>query len=399
MRRALTPCVIALLTFAPVTASIVAPASSASASEVRLPAMPQAPRFAVDRVVRVPKRIARDGSADVTDALSSFIGKQPAGTRIVFPDRATYRVEGTLWIRNARNLIIDGNGSRIVATTAADRERRHVRVYGGSNIVIRELTVRGPNTQAGTDDDAWQLALEAQHGFELDGVQGAVLEDVKVTDVYGDFVYIGMRFGDGDVKFIPSRNIHVVSSHFERNGRSGITPNFCEDVLIKNNYIGEVRRATFNMEPPAAGWSIDNVRIVGNTTGDGRLLWLAGGGKGDNVGNILIARNTMLRDTNSGGIVRIGANNDVGGYRGPYVIRDNIFDAGQTPWGLFSFERVRGIEIHDNVVRLPSGGTDSAVMLRDAHDASVTGNNFRYVRRVFDADAASSNYSEKNNAL
>ena len=361
-----------------------------------LPRMPRAPLIDVRRTVRVPRRIDSDGSSDVTRELTRFIRRHDTHTKILFPDRGRFRVEGTLWIRNANDLVIDGNRSTIFATSSGDRERRHVRVYGGRHIVITQITVRGANPHAGTGDDAWRPDREAQHGFELDGVRGVTLDDVAVFDVYGDFIYLGYRFGDGGVR-LPSTNVRILRSHLERNGRQGITPNFCEDVLIRNNYIGEVRRSIFDLEPPTPSWGCDNVRIIGNTTGDGRLLWLASGGEGDNVTNVLIARNTMLPGSNRGAVLRVGSENNPGGYRGPFVIRDNRFVVGSTPWGLFTFRRVQGVAMHDNIVRSSFGSTDAAVMLFDSHDVEVIGNTFDAIDRIFDADGDSSNYSERHN--
>jgi hypothetical protein len=331
----------------------------------------------------------------VTSELHAWIGAQPDHSTLRFPAGACYRVDGTLRIYHRNGLTLDGNGATIRAFTQGDRARRHLRLVGGSDLLVRDLVVHGANPNAGTGDEAFDRDFEAQHGIEIDGVQGATLDGVRVTDVWGDFVYIGAEHAK--TGWIPSRHVVVKNSHFERNGRQGITPNFCEDVLITNNYIGEVRRATFDLEPPAPSWWIRDVRIIGNTTGDGRLMWLASGGDpGATIQDIYIADNTMLPGSNTGGIVRMGRL-DAPNLRGPIVIENNHFVAAHTPWGALAFLRVRGITVRGNTFEVSNWGDMPLVTLQDAHDATTSGNVARGVSRIYEADGLSSNYQHSQN--
>jgi hypothetical protein len=240
--------------------------------------------------VTVPPSIDGSGQQDVTAALNSFIASVPDESLIAFPAGARYRIEGTLLVAHRNGLTFEGNGAEFFATTPSDRDRRHWKVVGGSRIVFRNVVVRGANPSAGTSDAAYDSTREAQHGFDFQGTAGIELDRVTVTDVYGDFVYLGKFVVDGGPW---SRDVWIHDSHFERNGRQGISLTGAENVLIERNTIAETRRATFDLEPNGDGWGVRNLRIVHNTIGHGRLKFVASMGNGP-VDDITIEGNTLV---------------------------------------------------------------------------------------------------------
>ena len=52
-------------------------------------------------------------------------------------------------IIKADGVTIDGNGATLQAKTPGDQGRRHLWIQGGKNLVVRDLTVRGANPNAG----------------------------------------------------------------------------------------------------------------------------------------------------------------------------------------------------------------------------------------------------------
>src|ERR1700722_18523288 len=168
-------------------------------------------------VVQVPKSIDATGKADDTQALQQFIAKVPNGSVIQFQHNGRYRVEGTLFVRNRRNLTFDGEGSLMFVTTRGAPDRAQWWIKDGSNIVFRDLAVRGDNPNGGVAKAAYVAKLATQHGFRFEGVNGAEIDNVQVTDVYGDFVYVSR-----DKQKVPSRNVWIHNSTFRRNGRQGI---------------------------------------------------------------------------------------------------------------------------------------------------------------------------------
>jgi hypothetical protein len=332
--------------------------------------------------VGVPPAIPADCSVDVTGRLNAWIGSVPDNSVLQFPQSACYRVDDSLRIEDRHGLVFEGNGVTFKVVSEPDPRRRHIAVYGGGDLVFRNLTVQGAHPNAGTAAEAYQTAREFQHAFALQGVEGALLERVRAFDVYGDFVYIGpdTRPGRGQPW---SRRITVQNSTFERNGRQGISVVAGEDVLISGNRIGEVRRATFDLEPTAATWGARRVRIVNNTTGAGRLLWLASGGQGANVSDITITGNVMQASTGTPVVYVVSP---TGARRGPFLIEHNTFIVGGSPAPGFRFVRVTGVMLRDNRATFPPNRAMVAVGLEDAQQVVVRGNAFCGAAQIVAAD-------------
>mgnify|MGYP001366316055 CR=1 FL=1 len=333
--------------------------------EVTPPPVPAGP------VYDVPTSIDPTGSVDVTAELLAFIASVPDGSIIRFPAGATYRAEGSLRIENRNNLVFEGNGATVIADSTADRNRRHWWFVGGSNITIRDLGVRGANPNAGTSEAAYVASLEAQHGFEFAGVIGVLLERARVTDVYGDFVYLGPGAGRW------SQNVVIRDSHFERNGRQGVAVTGARDVLITGNFISHTRRATFDLEPNGSGWGASNIQIVGNQIGPGRLLFVAAVGSPSGlVSDVLVKDNTL-----SGRAMNI----TVGGAPLPAELRRSNFvvvgNRSDTGWGnpggsLMSFSGIDGVVVSGNVQPLQRGRGNAGVGVTYSCDVRVEGNTF-----------------------
>ena len=133
------------------------------------------------------------GGADVTAELQALIDRTPNGGVVRLQPGGRYRVEGTLLLVDRQRLTIDGNGARLFATTTGGERRSHLRVVGGTDLVVRDLEIIGANPHAGLDDRAYQEDLVGQHGVRLEGVTDVELSHLRISDIYGDFVYVGRR--------------------------------------------------------------------------------------------------------------------------------------------------------------------------------------------------------------
>lgn len=244
------------------------------------------------------------GGRDVTEELNAYLASVPNGSVVHFPAGARYRVEGVVRLIDRENITIEGNGALLFATTTGGhlaapvgirsnewpRTRAHLRIDRGRNIVIRDLTIRGVNPNAGSDEGAYNEALEGQHGVAVRGVAGLTLENVTITDTYGDFLYLGN--GSDDDRFW-STDIVVRGSHFERSGRQGIAITAAQRVLIEDSYIGEVGRSILDIEPNSAAGGAVGVTFTRVVFGPCRHLLLSAGGKGPNVRDIKLIGNTL----------------------------------------------------------------------------------------------------------
>lgn len=328
------------------------------------------------RVAR--KKIDATGATDVTNPLNALLASAPNGSTVLFPAGARYRCEGIVQLINKQNVTIEGNGALIFATTDGSgvappegdqhlwpRTRSHFRVDGGSGIVVRNLNVQGANPNAGLGDDAYVSALEAQHGFHLVGVDGIELDNVTATDVYGDFVYLGTK---GQNPW--TQNAHVHDSRFERNGRQGIAVTAARDVVIENNFMDQMRRSIFDLEPHSVTGGALNIVIRNNEVGRSRLLFLASGGKGSNVSFAL--ENNVSHDQ-----MQIFVKDGNGARRGPIRVVGNVSDRILgAPNPVMRFWRIDGLVVRDNVQPTNENREMTGVWTCESTGVDIGGNSF-----------------------
>lgn len=301
-----------------------------------LTAVPEVPTQGRAERHTPPESIDATGAVDVTEELERFIAGVPDGSVIELPRGARYRIEGTLTLTGRHDLTIDGNHATLFATSEGDRNRAHVRIDGGSDLLLRELVVVGANPDAGLGDDAYRAEREAQHGFELAGTTRVELDAVAVTDVYGDSVYIGPS-GDGTW----SAQVWVHNSLFARTGRQGISVTAGRDVVIEHNHLTETRRATIDLEPNVPSQGARNVHILENTIGRGRLLFVAAHGGGP-VDDVVIANNELR-----GRSLTISVTPPAGSRRTNFYVIGNTSDTpvDRSP---LTFVRIDGVVVRDN---------------------------------------------------
>lgn len=241
-----------------------------------------------DAEVAAPVSIAKDCSVDVTAPLLTWIASVPDGSTLSFPSNGCYRIEGTLAIKGRANLVFDGNGATFRAFTAAGKVRNHWWIGDGSrNITLRDMVIRGPNPHAGSNDSCFDPTHEFQHGVALSGVQGALLENLQIYDVYGDSVYLG------DNWTTPNRNVTVRGGRFERNGRQGFGIVNADGITLDRNYLNGVCMSVFDLEPEPTS-SLNDITITNNTVGEHRHLFLPNSGYQVLTSNVLVANNRIL---------------------------------------------------------------------------------------------------------
>lgn len=318
------------------------------------------------------------GATDVTDQLNKYLAGVPDGSVVSLPAGARYRAESIVQLVGKNNVTIEGNGALIFAETDGSnatpseeswfkwpRSRSHFEIRGGSNIVVRDLMIRGANPNAGSAAGAYYEPFEGQHGFDVRGVRGLLLERVTATDTYGDLLYIAGLGGW-------SSNITVRDSHFERSGRQGIAITGAESVEITGSYIGEVGRSIIDLEPGTVNAGARNVLFEGNTFGPCRHLLMSSGGVGPNVTDISFIGNHLVA---IGLKIKVRAAD--GSRRSNYKILNNVSDI---PLGLpvaaVRFHWVDGIEVRGNYQRMNANRDMHGVSSCASTGASVSGNDF-----------------------
>jgi hypothetical protein len=312
---------------------------------------------------RIPERIDRTGQADVTTQLQQFLDSVPDGSVVEFPKKARYRVEGTLLLFARKDLTFEGNGATVFATAVGEPDRSQWYVNGGARLVFRDLIVRGANPQGGIEGEAYREDLEAQHAFRFVAARDVELDGVTVTDVYGDFVYIGMNNND-----VWSQNIWIHESSFARNGRQGIAITAARNVVIEDNDIRLTRRSTIDLEPNTDRGGVENIHILDNRVGQGRLLFLASHGDGP-VNNVVVSGNKL-----DGRVLNIDVVPAEDDRRARFWVTDNASStaAERSP---MRFWQIDGLVVRDNRQRVERAG-EVGVILNGVCGAVVGGNDF-----------------------
>jgi hypothetical protein len=326
-----------------------------------------------DEHVSVPQFMVADLSEDVTGPLNAFLAAVPNGSTVRFPRGSRYRIDGTVVLDGKRSLTIDGNGVLFRAFDAGEdhdkktsyagwkktRNRAHWRVRGGHNIVVRNLEVHGAHPDAGKDG-TYDYNREAQHGFDLLGVENCTLENVTVHDVYGDCVYMAKVQG-----------VVVRNSKLTRCGRQGIAVGTGEDVLIEKNLIADSRRGIIDIEPYGEKWRAGNIRIIGNRLGGSRLLLLPMGGSGT-IGAVFVADNVNTEHNGTPAVANTGKPKQ---RRGPLLMVNNRLTVGGSPTHGLRITHNDGIFLAGNELTFPAHRKMTALNLTGSRGA-VVGNRF-----------------------
>jgi Right handed beta helix region len=326
------------------------------AASVALPPAAAAPAAAAQNA----GTIDASGATDVTADLQALFDRTPDGGVVQLERDGDYRVEGTIVLRDRHDLVIDGDGARIFATTRGEPGRSQIRILGGSGLEIRSLEIQGANPHAGLDERAYVAKLEWQHGISLEGPTDVEIGRVNIHDTYGDHIFIGWRVDDRRL----TERVWIHDSTFARSGRQGIAVIDGRDIVIERNRFTHMSRATVDLEP-AGGLVVENVHIIDNEVGPGRLLFVPAAGGGP-INRIVIARNRL-----HGRPLTIDVKTPEGQRRRHFWVIDNTTDAIHHE-GPVNFTRVDGAVVRGN--RQPVGEGAALVSTTDSCDVRVKDN-------------------------
>nr|MDQ3611448.1 hypothetical protein [Actinomycetota bacterium] len=234
-----------------------------------------------------------DGT-DATEAILEQVAAVPDGSTVLFEAGARYRIDDTLHFEDRSDLTFDGNGAVFYTNVAGDARRQHWRFDGGSNITVRNLTLRGAHREAGVDG-SWSSDYEHQAGFHVRDVDGFTLYDVRVRRVYGDGLFLGAAQPSPSYATW-TRNVHVYDYSFNHIGRQGIAVIAARDVLIENGYIGDTHLNVLDLEPNKSGDGYHHVTFRNNTIGPaGTKFATIGGHEGTSrMHDVYIHDNTLV---------------------------------------------------------------------------------------------------------
>ncbi|HEX9123116.1 MAG TPA: right-handed parallel beta-helix repeat-containing protein [Actinomycetota bacterium] len=203
-------------------------------------------------------------------------------------------------------------------------------------------------------------------------------------------MYIG-----ADADLHPSRNIQVLNSTFDRNGRQGISVTGAEHVLIKNNTIADVRMCVIDLEPMSTDWYVKDVEIVRNTLGPRRITVLSAATQGD-VDNVTLSDNTVI------GTLRlvVEAKNAAERYSG-FTLVVNVATAVVNSGGpSMGFTKVDDVYLSGNTIRFKAGSDSDLMALENSAHILIENNDLSGVDSIFNLrDSLSYDCVASNNKI
>ncbi len=198
--------------------------------------------------------------------------------------------DGTICLENVHNKIFEID-ERLWTTTGENaapqcdqgtkqwpRIRSLIRLKNCTNITLRPVAgremglIQGPNATGGwkDDGDCKGGAYEAQHGIQVVGSKNIRIENLDISNVYGDFIYVNR-----------SSNVWIDNVKGHHNCRQGIAVVNANHVLIENSDLFEIRRSSIDLENNGKKQQIEDIVIRNNKFGRSRFSTLTAGGGGD----------------------------------------------------------------------------------------------------------------------
>ena len=361
---------------------------------------PPPPPTTTPGVYTVPKKIAANCSVAVEDKIMSWLATVPDGSTVQFAPGGCYGQDRTITLSGRSGLVIDAQGSEFRALTPGDSHRANWRLVSGANMTLKNMAVRGSNPQGSYDP-----AVEWQHGYAVEGVQGITLSNVQARDTWGDGVSLwhgasSPACGDDASS---ARDVAITGALIERAGRQGVAIVDAENVTVQDSTIG-----------PVAWWGVDietddnceiarHVSIVRNQFGANRygVIGSVGFGGDPQVGDVTVTDNTQTVETGLPGEcwAPVWVLSPDAKYRSGYTFQRNRLLARRNA---FEFRRVNNIDVSSNNVTLtPTTGCGkrAGVLLVDSHTVGITSNAFSGANNVFVADSLSTGITATGNTI
>lgn len=260
----------------------------------------------------------------------------------VFFPRGTYRLESAYKRENFHigicqdNVTLSGEEGTVFLT----KERLGmVCVYTRPNNIansVRNVTLKGITFRTVNDGS---IFLEWTHAIQTKGVNGFTIENCKIEDFWGDGICLN-HYGDNPETGERSRNqnVRIVGNTIVggplHNNRNGISVINGKNVLVQGNTIRNTSRkdmpGAIDVEPNNSAYTIENIKIIGNTISGSRggcgaiEICMHNGGPGRHI----YVEDNSINDSNLGIYVYLTTE----GTTEHFVIRNNYVAADTPPY-------------------------------------------------------------------
>jgi hypothetical protein len=327
------------------------------------------PVLPVGACATVPGTVASDGSMNVTLRLQAVFDTVPDGGCLDLSPDARFRSNGTLIINSRNNLTINGNGALIFTNVTGPvfhkgnptSERPHMGILGGSNITLDGLRIRGPNPIP-----RYNGLYEFEAGVIVSGVDGAVLSNLTISHVYGDFITFSQQ-GES-----PAQNVLVTGGHFHVAGRQGLAfSKSSSNITVQDTTFDGMGRSGIDIELISVDNVVSNVTIQNDTWSNFNFFWVSA--KGGESNGVHLLDNQLVGETMQ---ARLGSPDWYGHLNTDFSFVGNTSDTavgGAAP--LFSFKNTDNVSVQDNYQEFMKG-SGIGVGVTNGCGYTVTGNQF-----------------------
>lgn len=322
--------------------------------------------------------------ADSAAAIEAAISSCPDGSTVMFPRRAVYHQTSTIDLENRKNLTIEGRRSRFVSSIPNSAEPEpNFRITGGHNVTFRDLHVEGNFKLADRRslERVTQLAVnQFNAGVAIHGGDGITLEDIRVTNTFGDLILLvptGWSPNDAKVSSGVPRNVRVVRLKGDGAARHCVAITAAEGFLLADSILEDCWYGGVDIEPDAPGESVRRVHLVNNSFDGFNLFAIALPKTVSDMSGIEIRGNRTLTSGDTCSPTLLAGSEDSAQRLLNLVVEENFIRSNGTGMSLTSIE---GGAIRRNRIekvaadRLCGPPVPQGISLSDVHDLAVWDN-------------------------
>ena len=203
---------------------------------------------------------------------------------ISFPAGGTYRLDKGLLLAGRNNLVLDGNGAKLLLRGSGNDEAASAFLLRGSNhVAISDFIVVGNNPNTTT---IFNGGTELQHVLSLSGWYGGQpstyveISSVTASHLYADGAYLE---GQNVAPYAPSHHVWIHNNDWSYIGRNAVSSINVNDVLVEDNRFDKIAMDAWDLEPNLAVEQVRRNTFRRNTVGSyGHMTqflgWFVGAG-------------------------------------------------------------------------------------------------------------------------
>lgn len=232
-----------------------------------------------------------NGVHDDTAAFQAAINALPSSGGTVHVSAGHYMIDATKTIkmRSHTRLLMDNGATLEVIPNSAERYRM-IQLWKVTDVRIVGGNLVGDRTKHKGSTGEWGF------GIYMAGATNTVVKAVKVSNFWGDGIWIGGAGSTRTHDLVRSENVTVISVTSSNNRRQGLSIGPAQHVYVVNsafnNSNGAKPEAGIDIEPQTQG-PANAIRLEHNTFSGSR-------GNGiemhDNISDVTITRNTMTKN-------------------------------------------------------------------------------------------------------